>query len=215
MPASSADSPKRPYLPSAQRKEEIREAALKAFSNHGYAGTTIEQIATLTGMSKAGLYAHYKSKEELFEDMLVRLLKPPFNSQAWLVDTPEQLRQTIDTFIEQTYSKLAEPDFIAMLRLLIAESGRFPHLTRRWHDEVLRPHIAEQQRIIDQCVERGTMRRSPLTRHFEIAVVPAPYGALWHMLFGIENSQEELNKIRETHRALLIELLTNPEESKA
>ncbi|HEY9280773.1 MAG TPA: hypothetical protein VIP51_11930, partial [Eoetvoesiella sp.] len=67
--------------------------------------------------------------------------------------------------------------------------------------------------VIDQCVERGIMRSSPLTRHFEIVVVPAPYHALWQMTFGTENSREGLTKIRETHRALLIELLTNPQET--
>lgn len=209
MPASSRDPPKRRYLSSTQRKMEIRKVALTAFSIHGYAATTMEHIANLAGMSKAGLYAHYKSKDELFEDLLINLLPPPFNNQAWLVDTKAQLREAIDAFTDKIYTTLSDPNFIAMLRLLIAESGRVPHLIQRWRDDVILPHIAAQQRMIDQCVERGVMRRSPLTEHFEIVVAPAMYHAIWQIIFGMENISEALEKMRATHHALLLELLGN------
>ena len=209
MHSSSTDIPKRRYLPSSQRKVEIRNAALTAFSSHGYATATVEHIANLAGMSKAGLYAHYKSKDEIFEDLLINLLPPPFNNQAWLVNTNAQLREAIDAFIDKTYTILSDPNFIAMLRVLIAESGRVPHLIQRWRNEVILPHITAQQRMIDQCVARGVMRRSPLTEHFEIVVAPAPYHALWQIIFGTENTSEELERMRKTHRALLLELLEN------
>src|SRR5690606_39086029 len=79
-------------------------------------------------------------------------LAPAFNNQARLVDTNEQLRAAIDAFIDKTYAVLSSPNLIAMLRLLIAESGRVPQLIQRWRDEVVLPHIAAQQQIVDQCV---------------------------------------------------------------
>ncbi|MQU09599.1 TetR/AcrR family transcriptional regulator [Pseudomonas helleri] len=210
MPVSPAGARKRRYLPAAQRKEEILSAALAAFSSHGYAAATIEHIATFAGMSKAGLYAHYKSKDEIFEDLLIQMLAPPFLGQSWLPAVDGRLRDNIDTFIDQAYAKLANPDIIAMLRLLIAESGRAPHLIRRWREEVLQPHIDAQQRMINECVERGVARPSALTRHFALVVTPALYVALWQILFGEVDGRQELEKVREVHRDLLIELLDPP-----
>ncbi len=43
----------------------LREAAIEAFAEHGYGGTTTRQIATRLEMSPAAMYPHYKSKEEL------------------------------------------------------------------------------------------------------------------------------------------------------
>ena len=57
---------RRRYLPSAERKREILDAAFVEFSGQGYASTTIETIAARAGMSKAGLYAHYMSATRRF-----------------------------------------------------------------------------------------------------------------------------------------------------
>ena len=49
--------------------EETRAAILKAALKHasvaGFEGLTIGTLATETGMSKSGLFAHFGSKEEL------------------------------------------------------------------------------------------------------------------------------------------------------
>jgi AcrR family transcriptional regulator len=43
----------------------IRAAAIEAFAEHGYGGTTTRDIASRLGLSAAAMYPHYKSKEEL------------------------------------------------------------------------------------------------------------------------------------------------------
>ena len=47
------------------QKEEILFAARKLFSQRGYFGTTIRDIAKLSGILSGSLYAHISSKEEL------------------------------------------------------------------------------------------------------------------------------------------------------
>ncbi|MFC9786150.1 TetR/AcrR family transcriptional regulator [Rhodococcus sp. NPDC127528] len=43
----------------------IRAAAVEAFAENGYGGTTTRDIAARLGLSPAAMYPHYKSKEEL------------------------------------------------------------------------------------------------------------------------------------------------------
>ena len=56
------------------REKQIKEAALKLFSEKGFHNTTITQIATAADLGKGTIYWYWKSKEELafslVEDML-------------------------------------------------------------------------------------------------------------------------------------------------
>jgi len=47
-------------------KRAIFEAAIKIFSNSGYDGATMDDIALSAGVAKGTLYYHFKSKEEIF-----------------------------------------------------------------------------------------------------------------------------------------------------
>jgi AcrR family transcriptional regulator len=46
-------------------RARLQEAAIKAFAEKGFHGTTTRDIAAAAGMSPAALYVHHKSKEEL------------------------------------------------------------------------------------------------------------------------------------------------------
>ena len=48
----------------------ILAAALELFSEHGFEGTTLQQIADRLGVTKAALYYHFKSKDELLEALI-------------------------------------------------------------------------------------------------------------------------------------------------
>lgn len=48
-------------------KNAIFEAAVKIFSNSGYNGATMDEIAINAGVAKGTLYYHFKSKEEIFK----------------------------------------------------------------------------------------------------------------------------------------------------
>jgi AcrR family transcriptional regulator len=45
----------------------ILEAALELFSEHGFDGTTLQQIADRLGFTKAALYYHFRSKDDLLD----------------------------------------------------------------------------------------------------------------------------------------------------
>lgn len=57
------------------RREQILDAALRLFGQRGYEGTSMSEIAQTLGMSKAGLYHHFRTKD----DILHALLDPQFD----------------------------------------------------------------------------------------------------------------------------------------
>ncbi|HSL09106.1 MAG TPA: helix-turn-helix domain-containing protein, partial [Pseudonocardiaceae bacterium] len=53
-------------MSSQARRGELLDAALREFSSRGYYLTQMEHVAATAGVSKALVYQHFASKEELF-----------------------------------------------------------------------------------------------------------------------------------------------------
>ena len=54
-------------------KEKILEEALKLFAQSGYMGTSMNDIASRLGVTKAALYKHYKSKQEILDSIIEKM----------------------------------------------------------------------------------------------------------------------------------------------
>jgi AcrR family transcriptional regulator len=86
----------------AATRARLQQAAVQAFAEKGYHGTTTRDIAAAAGMSPAALYVHHKSKEELLyliskdghEDTL-RLVRA---AVATTDDPADSLRRVIHDF---------------------------------------------------------------------------------------------------------------------
>lgn len=55
-----------------EREQRILDAATDLITHYGYDKTTVEEIAQAAGVSKGAVYLHFKSKEDLFEALLLR-----------------------------------------------------------------------------------------------------------------------------------------------
>ncbi len=56
----------------AERRREILAAARRRFVTDGYPRARLGDIASDAGLSKGGVYFHFKSKRELFDALIVR-----------------------------------------------------------------------------------------------------------------------------------------------
>lgn len=65
-------SPPRPRkrLTAEQRRAAILEAAVAVFADRGYHAASIDDVATAAGISKALIYEHFESKQELYVSLL-------------------------------------------------------------------------------------------------------------------------------------------------
>lgn len=58
-----------PGLKQAGASGRVLEAALKLFAEHGYAGSSMRDIAAMAGVKPATIYAHYPSKEHILAEL--------------------------------------------------------------------------------------------------------------------------------------------------
>lgn len=57
------------------RKQQIIDSASNSFSLYGYKATTIDQVAKMANVGKGTIYTFFKNKEELFDEIVNRLIK--------------------------------------------------------------------------------------------------------------------------------------------
>ena len=65
-------APTRRRLTAEERRTGILDAALAVFSRSGYHAASIDDIAKEAGVSKALIYEHFASKQELYADLIAR-----------------------------------------------------------------------------------------------------------------------------------------------
>lgn len=83
------------HLPTDSR-EQILEAAVTLFFEHGYEGTSVKSIAEKVDLSTPALYWHFESKRDLFYTAIEQLLHEfldSVNAEITSEDPVERLRQ--------------------------------------------------------------------------------------------------------------------------
>src|SRR5215472_6931311 len=84
-------------------REEILRAATDLFANRGFHETSMAEVARAAGVSKALIFWHFKSKEELFVAVLGKLLEPyviDFAEEAGALDEKAQLLKLIESYLQ-------------------------------------------------------------------------------------------------------------------
>ncbi len=117
---------------SAQQKQaQILQGALKIFLQQGYEGTSMDRVAAAAGVSKITIYKHFQDKEGLFTAMIERVTAQRFEVVFGTLSLEESpgvvLRQVATRLLEMM---AVDHEYIAFLRLIIGESGRFPSLAQ-------------------------------------------------------------------------------------
>ena len=128
---------------SPEKTEAILRGAMQEFMEHGYAGARIDKIVAAAGVSKATVYRRFADKETLFTALIQRMAeKVNFFQQQ---DFPSSQEEPI-VFLKSHATKMLNcaaqnPQDIALFRIVIGESGRFPELGRAFLQNVEKPNL--------------------------------------------------------------------------
>ena len=84
-------------------RSRILAAALELFSEHGFEGTTLQQIADRLGFTKAALYYHFPSKDDLLAALhqpAVQDLEAVIAAFEEMPDTPTRPRRFVEAYLD-------------------------------------------------------------------------------------------------------------------
>jgi TetR/AcrR family transcriptional repressor of mexJK operon len=141
------------------RRDAILTVAKAYFLEHGYAGTTMSGIAAALGGSKGTLWNHFPSKEDLFSAVLDRVATAYRAQLSQILDPCGVLEPTLLRACRSLLDKVCSTEAIALHRLIYAESGRFPELSRIFFELAPRHTRALLADYIGGAMDRGQLRR--------------------------------------------------------
>lgn len=121
------------------KREQILQGAMRIFLHHGYATTSMDRIAAEAGVSKQTIYSHFQDKEGLFraliERVTIRRLQAEYQSESELFQGEPVV--VLSKLANSILHRMDDPEYIAFIRLVIAESGRFPELAQLYSNTVV------------------------------------------------------------------------------
>ncbi len=84
-------------------REQIINAASTAFSKFGYKKTTLDDIAALTNRGKTGIYYYFKSKDDIFREVI---RKEAEDIKIKLMKSVEKKKKPIEKFSSYVHSRM-------------------------------------------------------------------------------------------------------------
>ena len=125
---------------------------------HGYAGTTMSAIAAALGGSKGTLWSYFPAKDVLFDAVLDRATEI-FQQQLTLILKPEdELESTLRRFARGFLQRVTSPEALALYRLVMAESNRFPETGRIFHERATGRTQTALATYLAEIMARGLLR---------------------------------------------------------
>ncbi|SDN04459.1 transcriptional regulator, TetR family [Bacillus sp. OK048] len=85
------------------RKRLILEAAAKSFSLYGYKATTMDQVAKLAGVGKGTIYTFFKTKEELFDEIINSLIADIRTEVEGAMDDSAAILENVNRVLVQVH----------------------------------------------------------------------------------------------------------------
>lgn len=132
-----------------RRRAHLLETAAAIFLEQGYAGASLNGIASAARVSKATIYARYGSKRALFSATATHTVATMRSDLRSIVTTNRPPEAVMRDFALRIADEVGDPTRLALLRLAIAERAAAPEL-----GEVLHAHIAETVQPITGYLER-------------------------------------------------------------
>ena len=156
-------------------RERVVDAAVRVFTERGYDGTTMADIARALGIHKTSIYHYVSGKEDLLDEALKRALNALHGMLAEpdAVDGPavERLRYVVRRTVEIMVNQLAE------VTVLLRVRGNTP--TERWAMSQRRDFDRAVERIVGEAIAAGELRDDT-----DVALVT-------RLIFGMSNSVTE------------------------
>lgn len=141
-------------LTQEERKKETRqlllESAVEIFARFGFHGASVDKIAEHAGFSKGAVYAHFRSKEELFLAILEQQMQLHVDNILQVIDGQHSLSHFIETMDEYFLSVRQKNRTWSMLNMeFLLYAMREESVRRKWSDM-----ITEAVQQISKAIEK-------------------------------------------------------------
>ena len=187
-------------------KERILEEALKLFSQSGYMGTSMNDIAAELGVTKAALYKHYKSKQEILESIVERMNQMDAE-RAKKYEMPEgNMAEVIAGYKDTALDKIKQYTKVQFRKMLTLEQYRDPEMAELYQNYLAKGPVAYIEKIFAGLTKKDKDARQLALEFY------GPIFLLYSLYDGTDEKQD-VTKMVEQHVERFSKRLEDTEES--
>ena len=169
-----------------ERRVRIVWAAKRVMLEKGLDAASMDDVAARAGTTKPTVYAHFKSKDELFS-AVVELVRGLFlgklrSPEVYAAEPVEAVALFCGRFLEM----MSQRDVVGYQRVTLAAAARSPAIARAVHDTL----YAEACRSLATYLRARKLTRNP-ERHAELLLSATIGAAVIRHLFGVDDPSVE------------------------
>ncbi|TFC48608.1 TetR/AcrR family transcriptional regulator [Cryobacterium sp. TMT2-17-1] len=145
---------------SARKHRAILEAAETLFLRDGYLGTSMDELAERSGVSKQTVYKHFGSKEVLFVELVTTMTAGASDNLDELDSIPDDEADLAPYFMQYAMDEMRivmTPRLLRLRRLVIGEVSRFPELAQALFENGPQRSIQSLAIVISKLAQRGLL----------------------------------------------------------
>lgn len=166
------------------KRDEILEVARAAFLELGYERTSMAEIATRVGGSKATLYGYFPSKEALFLATVERLgeqyITPALEQLE--ASSDEDVRTALRRFGEQFLAFISTQEAVATYRMVISQAAH-SDIGQAFFDAGPNQLDADLARYLSGAMDRGQLRKADADIAAVHFLALLTHGEMWRHYF--------------------------------
>ena len=141
---------------SRSTRQQILDEAIACFSQAGYDGTSLNDIAAGVGIRRPSLLHHFPSKEALYQEVFEHLLSDWFDRLAGAIAAPEEGWDKVELVLRAGFRFFADnPSYVRLVRREAIDGGQHLGIDLA---SVLRPTFDLAADYFDREMAVGTFR---------------------------------------------------------
>ncbi|CAO3401717.1 TetR/AcrR family transcriptional regulator [Azospirillum palustre] len=137
------------------RRIAILTVAGRTFLRQGYADASMDGIAAEVGGSKSTLYRYFPSKAALFAAYVEEIGTLPWSTLAAVQVEEKGTEAVLEDTARAYLDLILSPSALAVTRLVMAETGRFPEIGRIFYERGIRRAESRIAAILQRLAERS------------------------------------------------------------
>ncbi len=144
-------------IPASGKSSQILDSAEQMFGEHGFEGVSMSALAKEAGVSKANIFHHFKSKEELFMTVLHRARKRFVSQLLSLTDSQAEPREQLHTLTRNYLQQMLENE--PLVRLLMRELMEKRRPGKQLAERLFADNISQLIELLREAQQQGALRR--------------------------------------------------------
>lgn len=118
----------------APKRKQILDGARRMFLSQGFEGTSMQDVARASGVSKGTLYVYFDNKEAMFEALVMKECGRLQEAVRRIGSGEGSVEAELRAIARQMIATLLQSEVLGAMRMVIGAGEKFPDLGRKIYD---------------------------------------------------------------------------------